>query len=93
MQVAGIHAAAYPSGEFRHGPLSMIDDEEKTPVIFIVLQDEHLSQILSNILQVKERGATTIVLSALEDISTLIDPIKIDFLIKLDPNESVLTAL
>ena len=71
----------------------MIDDEEKTPVIFIVLQDEHLSQILSNILQVKERGATTIVLSALEDISTLIDPIKIDFLIKLDPNESVLTAL
>ena len=93
MQVAGIHAAAYPSGEFRHGPLSMIDDEEKTPVIFIVLQDEHLSQVLSNILQVKERGATTIVLSALEDISTLIDPIKIDFLIKLDPNESVLTAL
>ena len=93
MQVAGIHAAAYPSGEFRHGPLSMIDDEEKTPVIFIVLQDEYLSQVLSNILQVKERGATTIVLSALEDISTLIDPIKIDFLIKLDPNESVLTAL
>ena len=93
MQVAGIHAAAYPSGEFRHGPLSMIDDEEKTPVIFIVLQDEHLSQVLSNILQVKERGVTTIVLSALEDISTLIDPIKIDFLIKLDPNESVLTAL
>ena len=93
MQVAGIHAAAYPSGEFRHGPLSMIDDEEKTPVIFIVLQDEHLSQVLSNILQIKERGATTIVLSALEDISTLIDPIKIDFLIKLDPNESVLTAL
>ena len=31
MQVAGIHAAAYPSGEFRHGPLSMIDDVEATP--------------------------------------------------------------
>ena len=31
MQIAGIHAAAYPSGEFRHGPLSMIDDVEKTP--------------------------------------------------------------
>ena len=31
MQIAGIHAAAYPSGEFRHGPLSMIDDVDKTP--------------------------------------------------------------
>ena len=37
MQIAGIHAAAYPSGEFRHGPLSMIDDQDKTPVIFIML--------------------------------------------------------
>lgn len=71
----------------------MIDDEKKTPVIFIMLQDEHLSQILSNILQVKERGATTIVLSTLEDISTVIDPVKIDFLIKLDPCEGVLCAL
>lgn len=28
-----MHAEAYPSGEFRHGPLSMIDEEEKTPGI------------------------------------------------------------
>lgn len=109
MQNAGIHAAAYPSGEFRHGPLSMIDDVTATPgkyklksqphlfrlvlVIFIMLQDEHLSQILSNVLQVKERGATTIVLSALEDISAVIDPKKIDFLIQLDPSKSILSAL
>ena len=31
MQIANIHAEAYPSGEFRHGPLSMIDDAVKTP--------------------------------------------------------------
>ena len=36
MQIAGIHAAAYPSGEFRHGPLSMIDDVEATPGKFTV---------------------------------------------------------
>ena len=62
-------------------------------VIFILLDDQHLSQVLSNILQVKERGATTIILSALEDVSTVIDPAKIDFLIKLAPQKSVLTAL
>ena len=48
---------------------------------------------MSNILQVKERGATSIILSALEDITTVIDPAKIDFLVKLSPNKSVLTAL
>ena len=61
--------------------------------MFMVLQDEHLSQILSNILQVKERGATTIVFSALDDISTVIDLAKIDYLVKLDPCQSILSAL
>jgi len=28
MSIATMHAEAYPSGEFRHGPLSMIDDRE-----------------------------------------------------------------
>ena len=27
LQISGIHAEAYPSGEFRHGPLSMIDEQ------------------------------------------------------------------
>lgn len=31
MQLTGIHAEAYSSSEFRHGPLSMIDEAEKTP--------------------------------------------------------------
>lgn len=30
-QVTTMHAEAYPSGEFRHGPLSMIDEDERTP--------------------------------------------------------------
>jgi len=63
MLVGAMNAEAYPSGEFRHGPLSLIDDTEKTPVIFIALDDEHLNQIQSNILQVKDRGATVIVVT------------------------------
>ena len=82
-QVVTIHAEAYPSAEFRHGPLSMIDEQEKTPVIFLIFDDENLSQILSNILQVKERGATIIGLSNVQNLATLIDLKKIDFLIEL----------
>lgn len=93
MQIASIHAEAYPSGEFRHGPLSMIDDAVSTPVVFIVLDDEHLSQVLSNILQIKQRGATTIVVTSLPDLSQHIDLKNVDFKIQLEPTKSVLAAL
>jgi glucosamine--fructose-6-phosphate aminotransferase (isomerizing) len=91
--VTTIHAEAYPSGEFRHGPLSMIDESEKTPVIFIVLDDEHLVQILSNIGQVRERGATIIVISCVDNLEGKIDVSKISFLIKLQPVKSLFAAL
>lgn len=47
----------------------MIDEREKTSVVFIVLDDENLTQVLGIILQVKERGATVIVLTNLPDIN------------------------
>ena len=59
----------------------------------MVLDDEHLSQVLSNILQVKDRGATTIVLTNLEDIKQHIDMVKIDFLVQLVPRKSIIAGL
>ena len=49
----------------------------------MVLNDEHRSQILSNILQVKERGATTVIITNLPDITKFIDACKMDFVIQL----------
>ena len=34
-QISCIHAESYPSAEFRHGPLSMLDEDEKTAGKFI----------------------------------------------------------
>lgn len=31
LQVSALHAESYPCAEFRHGPLSMIDEKERTP--------------------------------------------------------------
>lgn len=93
VQVAGIHAEAYSSAEFRHGPLSMLDEEEKTAVMFFALDDENLNQLLANILQVKERGATVIVLTNLADIYTVISSEKIDHLIKVFPQPSLFASL
>lgn len=89
-----LHAEAYSSAEFRHGPLSMIDESEKTAIIFLCLDDETINQVLSNILQVKERGATVIVFTNVPKIETLIEvDKKIDFLIPVFEHKSTLAAL
>lgn len=62
-QVTHLHAEAYPSAEFRHGPLSMVDDEVQTPVAFLLLDDFHFKQVCSNISEVKGRGAKTLVVT------------------------------
>ena len=94
-QIPCIHAESYPSAEFRHGPLAMLDEIEKTackylylilnPIlgIFVVLEDENMDQVLMNILQVKERGATITVVTNLKDIFKHIPQQKIDFLIEV----------
>ena len=63
-------------------------------VIFLVLDDETITQVLSNILQVKERGATVIVLTNVPKIETLIEADKkIDYLIRLFEKKSYFAAL
>ena len=62
-------------------------------VLFMVMNDEHCNPVINNILQVKERGATIIVCTTLEDISTKINTAKIDYLIKLAPQDGILSAL
>jgi len=72
----------------------MLDEDEKTAVIFFVLDDENLQQVLANILQVKERGATVIVLTNLPRIDDHISSKdKIDHLIEIFPQPSLLSSL
>ncbi|MEY3210297.1 MAG: hypothetical protein RIT28_778 [Pseudomonadota bacterium] len=57
-EIAYIPCEAYPAGEMKHGPIAML--EKGTPVIAIVPQDEHHERTLSNIQEVKARGASII---------------------------------
>jgi glucosamine--fructose-6-phosphate aminotransferase (isomerizing) len=59
----------------------------------MVFKDDHLTQLIGNILQVKERGATTIIVTNLPKISDVIDLVKIDYLIQLPPQATVLAGL
>jgi glucosamine--fructose-6-phosphate aminotransferase (isomerizing) len=54
-EISYIHADAYPAGELKHGPIALI--EKGTVVIVLSTQDALREKILSNIKEVKARGA------------------------------------
>ena len=60
-EVSYIHSEAYAAGELKHGTISLI--EEGTPVIGIATQDEIFEKTLSNMVEVKSRGAYVIALT------------------------------
>ena len=58
-EVAYIHSEAYASGELKHGPIALITQD--TPVVATVTQEKLMSKELSNIKEVKSRGADVVV--------------------------------
>jgi len=58
-EIAYIHTEAYPAGESKHGPIALV--EEDYPVVFIAPKDQTRSRMISNIMEMKARGATAIV--------------------------------
>lgn len=54
-EISYIHSEAYAAGELKHGTLALI--EEDVPVVAIITQDELYEKTLSNIKEVKARGA------------------------------------
>ncbi len=57
-EISYTHSEAYAAGELKHGTISLID--EGTPVIGIVTDDNIASKTISNIKEVKSRGANVI---------------------------------
>lgn len=57
-EISYIHSEAYPAGELKHGTISLIDNG--TPVIGIVTDEKIADKTISNIKEVKSRGADVI---------------------------------
>ncbi|MBO8165567.1 MAG: glutamine--fructose-6-phosphate transaminase (isomerizing) [Brevibacillus sp.] len=54
-EISYIHSEAYAAGELKHGTLALI--EEDVPVIALVTQPDLYDKMISNIVEVKARGA------------------------------------
>ena len=60
-EISYIHSEAYPAGELKHGTISLI--EEGTPVIGIVTDELISDKTISNMKEVRARGANVIYLT------------------------------
>ena len=59
-EISYIHSESYAAGELKHGTISLVT--EQMPVIAVVTQNDLLEKTVSNIKEVKARGAVTIVI-------------------------------
>ena len=73
MEIAYIPSLAFPAGESKHGPISLIT--QGFPVIFVCPPDETRRTVVGNIMEMKARGASIIAICEEddEDIKKLVD--------------------
>lgn len=60
-EISYIHSEAYQAGELKHGTISLI--ENNTPIIAITTKDTVFEKTISNIKEVKARGAEVILIT------------------------------
>lgn len=61
-EISYIHAEAYAAGELKHGTIALID--EGRPVIALCCNERLVEKTMSNIVEVKARGAQVLALAA-----------------------------
>jgi len=90
-EIAYLHAEGFPAGELKHGPIALV--EEGLPIFVIVPpqgRDQLHDKVLSNIQEVRARGARTIVL--VEEGDTEVEPYA-DEVIRLPKASTLLQPL
>ena len=60
-EISYMHAEAFAAGELKHGTIALI--EEGTPVLVIATQEQLFEKMLSNMQEVKARGAKVIAIA------------------------------
>jgi glucosamine--fructose-6-phosphate aminotransferase (isomerizing) len=73
MEIAYIPSIAFPAGESKHGPISLVEDS--FPVVFVCPKDDTHKTVIGNIMEMKARGAhiLAIIEEGDQDIKSLAD--------------------
>ena len=66
-EISYIHAEGYASGELKHGPIALID--EQMPVIVLAPRDDLFEKTISNMQEVMARGGKVVLVSDAQGIA------------------------
>ena len=74
-EISYIHAEGYPAGEMKHGPIALLDGG--VPVVVIATRDSVYEKMISNIEEVKARGAPVLAVATRgdEEIGNIVDDV------------------
>lgn len=74
-EISYVNANGYPAGELKHGPLALLDD--KFPVIAFLANQLTEEKIISNLMEVKARGAPVLAIAPerLKNVSSIADDV------------------
>jgi glutamine---fructose-6-phosphate transaminase (isomerizing) len=61
-EISYVHAEGYPAGELKHGPIALVEDG--VPVVAVATECHVYSKMLSNIQEVRARGARVIAVAS-----------------------------
>lgn len=61
-EISYIHAEGYPAGELKHGPISLLDST--MPLLAVATESQTYEKMVSNIQEVKARGARVIAIAS-----------------------------
>ncbi len=86
-EISYVHAEAYAAGELKHGTIALIS--ENVPVIALATQEDVYAKVISNIREVKARGAYVVLVSMDEEVN---DPSICDQHIRLPKMDSEFTS-
>jgi glucosamine--fructose-6-phosphate aminotransferase (isomerizing) len=64
-EISYVHAEGYASGEMKHGPIALVD--ENLPVVGIALRGPGYDKVVSNLEEVRARGGKIIALATVGD--------------------------
>ncbi len=64
-EISYIATDAYAAGEMKHGPIALLD--ERTPVVVVATQSPILEKVISNMQEVRVRGARVIAIASVGD--------------------------
>lgn len=86
-EISYVHAEAYAAGELKHGTIALIS--ENVPVIALATQEDVYAKVISNIREVKARGAYVVLVNMDEEVN---DPSICDQHIRLPKMDSEFTS-